>query len=77
MLLVTKMHDVNFKRVKRDASVLGHFFSVFKDMPVLKLHLLRRCVMTFIMQLRMPFNGLYMVDVKGADEFIVGWRGTA
>jgi len=77
MLIVTKMKDVNFKRVKRDASVLGHFFSVFREMPVLKLHLLRRCVMTFIMQLRMPFNGLYMVDVKGADEFIVGLRGTA
>jgi MFS family permease len=77
MLLVTKMHDVNFQRVKRDASVLGHFFSVFKDVPVLKFLLLRRCAMTFINQLRMPFNGLYMVDVKGADEFIVGWRGTA
>ena len=77
ILLVTKMQDVNFKRVKRDAGVLGHFFSVFREIPVLKIHLLRQCVMTFIMQLRMPFNGLYMVDVKGADEFIVGLRGTA
>ena len=77
MLVVTKMQDVNFKRGKRDASFLGHFFSVFKEMPVLKLLLLRRCVMTFILQLRMPFNGLYMVDVKGADEFIIGLRGTA
>jgi MFS family permease len=24
----------------------------------------------------MPFRGLYLVDVKGADEFILGWRVT-
>jgi MFS family permease len=32
--------------------------------------------MMFINQLRMPFNSLYLVDVKGANEFILGWRGT-
>jgi MFS family permease len=24
----------------------------------------------------MPFRGIYMVDVKGANAFILGWRGT-
>jgi MFS family permease len=76
VLLLTQLQDVTFKRESRETGFLSHFFSLFKEVPVLKLLLLRRCVMTFINQLRMPFNSLYMVDVKGADEFILGWRGT-
>jgi MFS family permease len=75
-LVMTQLRDVTFTRMKRNVSVLGHFFNMFQEMPVLKLLLLRRCVMTFVFQIRMPFNSLYMVDVKGADELIVGWRGT-
>jgi MFS family permease len=75
-LIVTQMHEVTFARVRRETSVLSHLFSVLREVPGLKLLLLRQSVQTLISHLRMPFNGLYMVDVKGADEFILGWRGT-
>ena len=76
ILLITQMKEVTFTRGKRETSVLSHFFSVLKEVPGLKLLLLRQCVQTFISHVRMPFRGIYMVDVKGADEFILGWRGT-
>jgi MFS family permease len=75
-LLVTQLHEVTFTRVRREMSVLGHFFGVLREVPGLKLLLLRQSVQTLISHLRMPFNGIYMVDVKGANEFILGWRGT-
>jgi MFS family permease len=76
ILLLTQLQEVTFKREHRETGFLSHFFGLFKEVPVLRLLLLRRCVMMFINQLRMPFNSLYLVDVKGADEFILGWRGT-
>ena len=76
ILLLTQLREITFKRQSREKGFLSHFFGLFKEVPVLKLLLLRRCVMMFINQLRMPFNSLYLVDVKGANEFILGWRGT-
>ncbi|MCK4953539.1 MFS transporter, partial [Candidatus Bathyarchaeota archaeon] len=76
ILLIIQMQEVTFTRGKRETSVLSHFYSVLKEVPGLKLLLLRQIVQTFISHVRMPFRGIYMVDVKGADEFILGWRGT-
>jgi len=76
ILLITQMKEVTFTRGERKTSVRSHFLSVLNDVPGLKLLLLRQCVQTFISHIRMPFRGIYMVDIKGADEFILGWRGT-
>jgi MFS family permease len=76
LLLVTQTQEVTFKRVRRDTSAFDHLFSVLKEVPGLKLLLLRQSVQTFVSHIRMPFNGIYMVDVKGANAFILGWRGT-
>jgi MFS family permease len=76
ILLVTQMQDVSFTREKRSTDVFNYFFNVLKEVPGLKLLLLRQGVQTLISHIRIPFRGLYMVDVKGADAFILGWRGT-
>jgi MFS family permease len=76
ILLLIQLQEVTFKRQRREIGFLSHFFGLFKEVPVLRLLLLRQCVMMFINQLRMPFNSIYLVDVKGADEFILGWQGT-
>lgn len=76
LLLLTQLREVVFARGHRDTSLRTHVFGLFSEIPVLKLLLLRQCVMMFINQLRAPFNSLYLVDVKGADEFILGWQGT-
>jgi len=76
ILLLTQLQEITFNRQSRETGFLNHFFGLFKEVPVLRLLLLRRGVMMFINQLRMPFNSLYLVDVKGANEFILGWRGT-
>ena len=75
-ILVTQMQEVSFTRERRDRSVFKHFFSLFNEVPGLKLLLLRQCVQTLISHVRMPFRGLYMVDVKGASAYILGWRGS-
>lgn len=72
----TQLQEVKLTRVKRSVGIVSHLFSIFRDSPILILHLLRECVMTFTWQLTMPFMGIYLVDVKGADQFILGWRGT-
>ncbi len=74
-LLITQMREVTFTREK-EAGIFSHLFDVFKEVPILKLLLLRQCAMMFFMSIGMPFLTLYMVDIKGADEFILGWRGT-
>jgi len=76
IILATYMHEVTFTRERRETSVFDHFFSVLREVPGLKLLLLRQCVQTLISHVRMPFRGIYMVDVKGANAFILGWRGT-
>jgi len=75
MLLATQMREVTFSREQRETGVFDHFFSVLREISGLKLLLVRQCVQTLISHLRMPFTGIYMVDVKGADAFILGWRG--
>jgi MFS family permease len=75
-VLATQMQEVTFTREKRDTSVFNHLFSVLNDVPGLKLLLLRQCVQTLISHIRMPFRGIYMVDVKGASAYILGWRGS-
>jgi MFS family permease len=75
-LLTTQLQDVTFTRVKREVGIISHFFSVFKESPILTLLLLRECFVRFAWQIRMPFIGIYLVDVKGADQFILGSRGT-
>jgi MFS family permease len=75
VLLATQMQEVTFKRRRREVSVFSHFFNIFKEVPGLKILLFRHCAQTLISHLRMPFRGIYLVDIKGADEFILGWRG--
>ena len=76
ILVATQMQEVTFSREQRETGVFDQFFGVFREVPGLKLLLIRQCVQTLISHLRMPFTGIYMVDVKGADAFILGWRGT-
>jgi len=75
IILATQMQEVTFSRKQREASVFDHFLSPLREIPGLKLLLARQCVQTLISHLRMPFTGIYMVDVKGATAFILGWRG--
>ncbi|MFC1802504.1 MFS transporter [Thermoproteota archaeon] len=76
MLLVTQMQEVSFTREESKVSVYHYFFGVLNEVPRLKLLLLRQSVQILISQIRIPFSGIYMVDVKGATAFILGWRGT-
>lgn len=76
ILLFTQMQEVTFKRKTQRIGILSHFFTVFKEVPLLKLLLLTSCIMRFGMSVGMPFMTLYMVDMKSANEFILGWRGT-
>jgi Na+/melibiose symporter-like transporter len=76
VLLATQLQDVTLTRAKRGVGIISHFFSVFRESPVLTLLLLRACVVRFAWQIRTPFMGIYLVDVKGADQFILGSRGT-
>jgi MFS family permease len=76
VFLVTQMQEVTVTRGKQKAGVLGNLFGVFKEVPLLKLLMLRQCVNMFLMSLGRPFLTIYLVDVKGANEFILGWRGT-
>jgi MFS family permease len=75
-LLATQLQDVTVTRARRGVGIISHFFSVFRESPVLMLLLLRECVVRFAWQIRIPFMGIYLVDVKGADQFILGLRGT-
>jgi MFS family permease len=75
-LLATKLQDVTVTRARREVGIVSHFFSVFRESPILTLLLLRDCVVRFAWQIRTPFMGIYLVDVKGADQFILGLRGT-
>ncbi|MCK5403195.1 MFS transporter, partial [Candidatus Bathyarchaeota archaeon] len=75
-LLATQLHKVTFTRANREVGIISHFFNVFKESPVLTLLLLRECVVRFAWQIRIPFLGIYLVDVKGADQFILGSRAT-
>ena len=75
-VLVTQMQEVTFTREKRETSVFNHLFSMLNDVPGLKLLLLRQSVQTLISHIRMPFRGIYLVDVKGASAYILGWRGS-
>jgi MFS family permease len=70
----TQLHEAKLTRVKRSVGIVSHLFSIFRESPILSLHLLRECVMTFTWQLTMPFMGIYLVDVKGADQFL--WEYT-
>jgi len=75
-LLATKLQDVTVTRARREVGIVSHFFSVFRESPILTLLLLRDCVVRFAWQIRTPFMGIYLVDVKGVDQFILGLRGT-
>jgi hypothetical protein len=68
------MREVSFTREINEQGLYGYFYSVLDYVPGLKLLLLRQCVMTLVSHMRMPFSGIYMVDVKGATAFILGWR---
>jgi MFS family permease len=76
LLLFTKLQEVSFTRSESKTSVYNYFFNVLNEVPGLKLLLLRQSIQTLISHMRMPFGGLYMVDVKGASALILGWRGT-
>ncbi|MCK4952569.1 MFS transporter [Candidatus Bathyarchaeota archaeon] len=76
ILLFTQMQEVTFKRKTQSVGILSHLFTVFKEIPLLKLLLLTQSIMRFGMSIGMPFMTLYMVDIKSANEFILGWRGT-
>jgi MFS family permease len=75
-LLATQLQDVTFTRARRRVGVVSHFVSVFRESPVLTLLILRQCFVRFAWQIRIPFMGIYLVDVKGANQFILGLRGT-
>ena len=72
----TQMQDVNFERKPRESSLFKHTFSLLSEIPGLKLLLLRQCVQTMISHMSMSLNSIYMIDIKGADIFILGWRST-
>jgi MFS family permease len=76
VLLVTQLKEVSFTRKESKTSVFNYFFNVLNEVPGLKFLLLRQIVQTLISHMRMPFSGIYMVDVKGATALILGWRGT-
>ena len=76
IILATQMQEVTFSREQRETGVFDHFLSPLREIPGLKLLLIRQCVQTLISHLRMPFTGIYMVDIKGASAFILGWRGS-
>ena len=75
IFLATQMQKVTFSREERETGLFDHFLSPLREIPGLKLLLARQCVQTLISHLRMPFTGIYMVDIKGATAFILGWRG--
>jgi MFS family permease len=75
-LLATQLQDVTFTRARREVGIVSHFLNVFRESPVLALLILRQCFVSFAWQIRLPFMGIYLVDVKGADQFILGLRGT-
>ena len=70
------MQDVTVTRKQSEVSMISHLFGVFQEVPLLKFLLLRQCINMFFMNIGSPFLTIYLVDVKGADEFILGWRGT-
>jgi len=73
----TQLQDVILPRTERETGIITHYLSIFKESPVITLHLLRDVIYTFLNQMKQPFNSILLVDVKGADQFILGWRGTA
>jgi MFS family permease len=75
-MLLTQLREVSFVREVTNVGVFHYFRGVLNDYPGLRLLLLRQSVLTFVSHMRMPFSGIYMVDVKGASAFILGWRGT-
>jgi MFS family permease len=76
VLMATQLRDVMFTRTSHRGNIFSHFISVFRESPVLLLFLLRDAFVRFAWQIRIPFQGIYLVDIKGADQFILGWRGT-
>ena len=75
-LMATQLQDVTFTRTSHGGNILSHFIRVFRESPVLLLFLLRDAFVRFAWQVRIPFQGIYLVDIKGADQFILGLRGT-
>jgi len=76
IFLFSQMREVLFTRVAQKTGILSHLFEVFKEVPLLKLLLPIQTAMMFGFNLGLTFMTLYMVNIKGADEFILGWRGT-
>lgn len=75
-LMATQLQGVTFTRTRRGGNIISHFITVFRESPILVLLLLRDAFVRFAWQIRTPFQGIYLVDVKGADQFILGLRGT-
>jgi MFS family permease len=76
LFVATQMQDVNFDRKPRETGLLKDTFSLLREIPGLRLLLLRQCVQTMLSHMSMSLTGIYMVDIKGADAFILGWRST-
>jgi MFS family permease len=76
ILLASQIKEVSFTREESKENVYHYFSNVLNEIPGLKLLLLRQSIQTLISHIRLPFSGLYMVDVKGATALILGWRGT-
>ncbi len=77
ILVVVKMQEVNFPVVGRNNSIVDHLTGIFKEIPILKLLVLRQTLRTFFDNFGNPFLTIYLVDVKGANEFTLAARSTA
>jgi len=77
ILVITQMREVDFPVVNRKTGIMSHLTGVLHEVPLLKLLVLRQWFRTFFDSIGNPFLTIYMVDVKGADEFILAARAAA
>jgi len=73
VFMLTQLQDVTVTRTRPRSGVLRDLFSIFK-VRGLKLLFFRDCMVTLKDSIRGSFTAIYMVDLKGADQFILGWR---
>ena len=77
IILATQLEEPEYtRRVRKRSSVFRESLGLFSEVKGLKWVLALNVARTLFMNMRMPFMMLYIINVKLANEWVIGYRGT-
>ena len=78
IILATQLENPEYTRKvrKKEAGVFRESLGLFSEVKGLKWVLALDVARTLFMNMRMPFMMLYIINVKMANEWVIGYRGT-